>query len=592
MNRCLLAAVLLLSACPAEPPAPAGKRDSGSPADAALPAIPPDAALPPDASAEAPDAGAPDATALPDAAVCPEGEACDDLDPCTASDHCTAGVCKGTPKTCTTPTGQCLQDVGTCNGATGLCEYPPRPNGITCTDNDACTAGDACDGTGVCVSGPRKICGTAPFQCRVVPGTCDPVTAQCSFAKAAPGTACDDGEKCTEPDLCDANGNCVSGPQAVCNTPPDSCHQAVGACDSAQGCVYQPRPVGSGCNDGNPCTVGETCNASLVCGNGVAVVCDTPPTLCFQAAGNCVAGTGCVYPPKSKGDACSDGDLCTSGDACDGAGACAGVRRTCTALGPCWSASCDSTDGQCKDAPLASGTSCTITNATAACNGAGACVVTTCNVGFAPLAGGCANLASGYQKNDSACLSCGASNPYTTSCTCPAGFTEQALRGLSDCAGAGTHAGTNPQLCQLGTFSATADYGGAWQQDDAVLCGGGCRSPNPATGTCSCPAGTDPVAARALVDGVNTGVDAGMNCALDIIATTIVVCVNTAAPIASFGGAYQMDDPPGTGPCRAVNPRTGDCTCPAGTSSKLRVRLLAPGSGSIEIGSNLYLCSP
>ncbi|HEY3446849.1 MAG TPA: hypothetical protein VGK67_10820 [Myxococcales bacterium] len=559
MLRRLLPALLatLLAGCPASDlPAPA--RDTGS-------AVGADA----DAAVEAPDAVSPDAAASLDAAAPEDAATLPDASRCAAP-------CDRSP-------GLCYEVLGSCDEDAGACAYPPRPSTWKCDDHDECTVGDLCDGQGGCVGGASTACVNPP-RCRTAPGACVPATGKCAYPPATLGAPCDDGEPCTAGDSCDGQGACVSGPPATCTTPPDGCRQANGYCHPDQGCLYDLRPSGALCEDGDPCTLGDACDLLGECKPGLAAVCDAPPTMCFESSGGCGA-TGCAYPPKAKGTACTDGDPCTAGGACDGAGACVATRRTCAGT-PCSPGRCDSADGQCKTTPLGAGEACELPNATAACDAAGACAPSACDPGFVASASGqgCTNFGGGFQHNASACLSCGAENPLTLACTCPAGFSEQSLRVVSDCAGAGTATGSDWRLCQLAAFSAESDYGGAFQVDDAVACGAGCRVPNPVTGDCSCPAGTQALVAEGLTDS--------STCPTEVLRTQLTLCVATAAPLVAFGGAYQVDDAVAGGlGCRAPNPRTGACTCPAGTTARPRLRLLASGSGA-DVGSNVYLCTP
>ncbi|HLM73926.1 MAG TPA: kelch repeat-containing protein [Polyangiaceae bacterium] len=108
-----------------------------------------------------------------------------------------------------------------------------------------CGVGDDCE-SGICVEGIccDRACGGG--QCEA-----------CSIAKGAPangicadlqGSACDDGDPCSLQDTCGAEGIC-SGTPRVCNAI-DECHEA-GACDPATGlCLSPPRPDGSACGDG------------------------------------------------------------------------------------------------------------------------------------------------------------------------------------------------------------------------------------------------------------------------------------------------------------------------------------------------------
>ncbi len=95
-------------------------------------------------------------------------------------------------------------------------------DGAVCDDGDACTQTDLC-AAGACTGGNPVACPPTPV-CRVS-STCDPTTGQCSVPALVPdGTPCDDGDPCTNPDEC-AGGVC-SGPlvcSTLSNTPPLAC---------------------------------------------------------------------------------------------------------------------------------------------------------------------------------------------------------------------------------------------------------------------------------------------------------------------------------------------------------------------------------
>jgi hypothetical protein len=127
--------------------------------------------------------------------------------------------------------------------------------------------------------------------------------------------------------------------------------------------------------------------------------------------------------------------------------------------------------------------------------------------------------------------------------------------------------------------SNTAEWGGAFQRDDGVGCGQGCRAANPYTGACSCPGGFTTATFRVLADGPGCG---------GLIGSSVNLCV-PSAPGPRFGGAFQVDDsvPGGVG-CRAANPLTGACTCPSGYGAAgLRVQV---DSSRGFIGSAIFQC--
>ncbi|HJQ84680.1 MAG TPA: hypothetical protein VKA21_11415 [Candidatus Binatia bacterium] len=84
-----------------------------------------------------------------------------------------------------------------CDPATVACVAPPKPDGTTCNDGNACTRQDACQ-AGACSGDPVVCDGGA---CRIG-GTCNTATGTCDTAVAPDGTACDDGDSCTTTDAC------------------------------------------------------------------------------------------------------------------------------------------------------------------------------------------------------------------------------------------------------------------------------------------------------------------------------------------------------------------------------------------------------
>jgi hypothetical protein len=108
----------------------------------------------------------------------------------------------------------------------------------------------------------------------------------------------------------------------TCNTPPSSCHQAIGTCSNGS-CSYA-YDDGKVCDDGDACTDNDQCGTG-VCA-GAPKLCNTPPSTCHQSLGTCNAGT-CSYG-FADGKSCNDQDACTSGDQCS-AGTCAGAPVSC-----------------------------------------------------------------------------------------------------------------------------------------------------------------------------------------------------------------------------------------------------------------------
>lgn len=210
---------------------------------------------------------------------------CSDGSLCTTGDICSNGSCTPGTATVCTASDQC-HDVGTCDGETGACSNPAKPNNTTCSDSDLCTSGESCQ-DGTCGGGTPVVC-TALDQCHDV-GTCNPETGACTNPNKADTTPCDDGSACTLPDQC------------------------IGGVCTGQGFS----PSGVACNDNLACTVTDVCDGSGVCvGSGNPCL---PGTECNTQCNETNPGYNCF---SSAATTCADdGKVCTS-DVCDGAGAC------------------------------------------------------------------------------------------------------------------------------------------------------------------------------------------------------------------------------------------------------------------------------
>ncbi|MBK8259019.1 MAG: DNRLRE domain-containing protein [Polyangiaceae bacterium] len=302
----------------------------------------------------------------------PNGTACDDGNACTVGDTCQTGVCvAGAPVVCTA-LDQC-HDVGVCNIATGSCSNPIKVDGSACDDGNGCTAGDSCQ-AGTCQPGGPLVC-VSDDPCKD-PGVCDPIAGACTPpVPKANGAACDDGNPCTTSDTCQA-GTCLGANPVVC-TPLDDCHLP-GVCDPGSGgCTNPVKANGSSCTDGNACTQSDSCVAGVCTGTN-PVVCAAAPGDCYDA-GVCNPASGACSPPapKPNGVACSDGNACTQSDSCQ-SGICTGSNPViCTASGPCtYPGSCDPATGACgAEVPKPDGSTCDDGNV---CTPADVCLVGSC----------------------------------------------------------------------------------------------------------------------------------------------------------------------------------------------------------------------
>lgn len=220
----------------------------------------------------------------------------------------------------TTPVNECV-DENTLRiyAASGTCE-----NGICeYADNEVrCLQG--CE-NGICGEDPCAgvTCDLPPSECYATSGVCKKGICHYGYLD---GAACNDGNPCTVDDSC-SSGACNGDAMACSDPPPNFCvdantmrsYSANGVCDDGA-CGYGYQDV--------TCTHG--------CVNGVCdgdpcadVSCDIPPNDCYRSPGTCSGGV-CHYGFRD-GAACSDGDPCTLDDVCLG-GACGGTKLTCTAV--------------------------------------------------------------------------------------------------------------------------------------------------------------------------------------------------------------------------------------------------------------------
>ena len=257
------------------------------------------------------------ATGLCSNPAAPDGTGCDDGDPCTQTDTCQAGACQGSNPVVCVAAGLC-EDAGTCNPITGACSHPAKVDGTACDDGNACTQTDTCQ-DGACQGSNPVVC-VAADPCHGV-GSCDPSTGVCSQPAVADGSACSDGNACTQIDGCQ-NGACVGTDPVVC-TPPDQCHMA-GQCDSGTGQCGDapPHPDGTPCDGGNVCTTGDACFAG-VCTPGPKKPCSdgNACTLDECIGPKPLGGVLCGHVNAPAGTPCGTGLGCYAGKCIDAAAA-------------------------------------------------------------------------------------------------------------------------------------------------------------------------------------------------------------------------------------------------------------------------------
>lgn len=259
------------------------------------------------------------------------GEDCDDPTPCSTGGVCTvAGLCVTAAPICDDGI-ECTRDL--C--VNGTCSHVNRSG--ECNDNNACTwasycVNGVCDGSGYTVS-----CASDSNPC--TDDICDPISG-CSHPFNT--NSCNDENGCTLNDRC-ILGECI-GELKDCNDgnpcTHDSCQFGSGLCINSQ--HFGP------CDDGNACTVSDSC-ATGEC-KGVARNCnDNNP--CTDDS--CDPAIGCLNVPNTN--SCNDNDSCTLNDMCV-AGVCAGTPMNCDDGDSCTEDWCSG--GICRHQPYPDGTSC------------------------------------------------------------------------------------------------------------------------------------------------------------------------------------------------------------------------------------------
>jgi hypothetical protein len=311
-------------------------------------------------------------------------------------------------------------DISGCSGdpACGDCNSNSIPDGCDIADNSS----DDCDGgpVGVPANGAVLFNGNGCFACHSAdgsgsvgpnirnksrtellfittaehPGGVFGFTAQ-EFADLE-GFLADNGSRGRPdgiPDECQTLDDCdVSGASDGCElengTQVDTDYNGVpDDCDD---------PCVEPCDDGNACTINDTC-VGLVClgtpvdCSGAAIACTVASCDLAGAEGNCD-----IVTPVADGTGCDDSDACTVSDTCQ-AGSCqSGSSADCSGSGDdCNTAACDSgsTEGNCDIiTPLTDGTTC---DDGSVCTVDDSCQSGLCQSGSPPDCGGAGDDCNG-----------------------------------------------------------------------------------------------------------------------------------------------------------------------------------------------------
>ncbi len=319
---------------------------------------------------------------------------------CTSGAQCQEGACVGTPTVCDDE-NTCTLDI--CDVELG-CRYLPSLG--ACEDGDACTVDDACGG-GECLPGAWAECSDGD-ACNGIE-VCD--TVEGCVGGDAP--ECGDGAwhiQCGEE--CD-DGNLISGDgcDASCGKEPELCGQ--GQCEddnpcTADSCVdglCEYNPVVAACDDGDVCTLGDTCQQGACfggdpasCEDGLACtqdICDAlegcvhnPVDSLCESGGPCVetfceAGVGCATALVQDGTVCGVSGGCAGVSLCTQGNCVAGATDSCDDGNPCTQDTCEGES--CSHVGL-SGVHCDDGDD---CTAGDSCSLGTCEPGFLVSKPGC-----------------------------------------------------------------------------------------------------------------------------------------------------------------------------------------------------------
>jgi hypothetical protein len=234
--------------------------------------------------------------------------------------------------------------------------------------------------------------------------------------------------------------------------------------------------------DGSPDADDPGCPAGQVTCDGECAALETDPDNC----GAC----GSVCPDQPHADGVCEGSTCALacdpdwGD-CDGS-----VETGCEANLTSDESNCGGCGFSCPTPP----------NAIARCSG-GRCT-SMCATGFVDLEGRCAAFGGAYVALDCGGFVCRSPNAFTGACSCPAGFvtTEPEMRIVNDCSATESrYTMASLRFCSAPERAGAADWAGAYHLNDPAS--GGCHNANPYTGACSCPPGVRSIELRAERDG-------------------------------------------------------------------------------------------
>ncbi len=271
----------------------------------------------------------------------PDDTPCDDGLFCTLDDVCAAGVCTGDHRDCSGLSDACHD--GVCDDGSNACVAIEKDNGTPCSDGLYCTTGDQCTG-GAC-SGDQRDCDDLDV-CTI--DACDEDNTVCTHTlnpqgnEGPPaGADCINGQD----DDCDGLTD-ISDPDCYsCSVDPDCDDGNLCTADNCTGHVCHNNALadGSACDDGVWCSEGDQCSGG-VCGGSLRQ-CLAQEDACHD--GVCDLGLDtCTAVEKPDGTPCDDGNWCSMADSCM-AGVCQGSGRDCADSDSCTADGCDDVGQSC-----------------------------------------------------------------------------------------------------------------------------------------------------------------------------------------------------------------------------------------------------
>ena len=191
---------------------------------------------------------------------------------------------------------------------TGVCVAKAKSNGSACDDGDKCTDKDACK-AGACEAGPSVQCDDNNSCTK---DSCDSATGKCSNVKLSFGTKCD-GDKVCKQGACVTPDSCTTG--ACCNEQTKTIEPKTTKCGTkalseeyeCDNNTLRKRSVFAGCN-GNHAKFCSTSASNLAYGKWSTVKTCAKTELCNAETKACEVKPACQVDKN-----CGSGEMCKDG---------------------------------------------------------------------------------------------------------------------------------------------------------------------------------------------------------------------------------------------------------------------------------------